>query len=269
MSESITPFLAATRLRRPSVAALLLVALCTGIAAPAFANSDSLLALSEIQREEVPAPESPETPVVETPGPLDTVPLPDPIQRFPLPVPPPATSGAPTDDPANGEATGEGTDTIEAAPDILYDLTLLPEPVQRMRRLILEACKAGDIEALRPLLGPEAGSTQISFGGVEGDPIDFLRNLSGDDEGHEILAILSEVLKAGFVHLDVGEPGEIYVWPYFFAVSLETLTPPQRVELFTIVTAGDYEEMKTYGTYNFYRVGITPEGEWLFFVAGD
>lgn len=259
--------------RRTRVVALLLMALGAGFTTPAFANTDSLLALSEIKREEMPAPESPETPVVETPGPLDTVPLPDPIQRFPLPVPPPATSGAPTDDPANGadegEATDEGTDAVEAAPDILYDVTLLPEPVQRMRRLILDACKAGDIEALRPLLGPGAGSTQISFGGVEGDPIDFLRNLSGDDQGHEILAILSEVLEAGFVHLDVGEPGEIYVWPYFFAVSLETLTPPQRVELFTIVTAGDYEEMKTYGTYNFYRVGITPEGEWLFFVAGD
>ena len=27
--------------------------------------------------------------------------------------------------------------------------------------------------------------------------------------------------------------------------------------------------MKTYGTYIFYRVGITPEGRWAFFVAGD
>ena len=64
-------------------------------------------------------------------------------------------------------------------------------------------------------------------------------------------------------------PNELYVWPYFFAVPLDRLTPPQRVELFKIVTAGDYEEMKTYGTYIFYRVGITPEGRWSFFVAGD
>ena len=57
---------------------------------------------------------------------------------------------------------------------------------------------------------------------------------------------------------DAGEPEELYVWPYFFAVPLDGLTPRQRVEMFRIVTAGDYEEMKSYGTYIFYRVGITP-----------
>jgi hypothetical protein len=27
--------------------------------------------------------------------------------------------------------------------------------------------------------------------------------------------------------------------------------------------------MKQFGTYIFYRVGITPEGRWAFFVAGE
>jgi hypothetical protein len=61
----------------------------------------------------------------------------------------------------------------------------------------------------------------------------------------------------------------MYVWPYFFAVPLDALTGRQRVELFKIVTAGDYEDMKNYGAYIFYRAGISPEGRWLFFVAGD
>ena len=46
-------------------------------------------------------------------------------------------------------------------------------------------------------------------------------------------------------------------------------TARQKVELFKIVTAGDYEDMKQFGTYIFYRVGITPEGRWAFFVAGE
>ena len=46
-------------------------------------------------------------------------------------------------------------------------------------------------------------------------------------------------------------------------------TPRQKVELFKIVTAGDLEDMKQFGTYIFYRVGITPEGRWAFFVAGE
>jgi hypothetical protein len=77
------------------------------------------------------------------------------------------------------------------------------------------------------------------------------------------------VLEAGFVRLYPGTDHESYVWPYFFAVPLEELTAPQRVELFTLVTAGDYEEMKNFGAYIFYRVAITPEGRWVFFVAGD
>ena len=33
--------------------------------------------------------------------------------------------------------------------------------------------------------------------------------------------------------------------------------------------SGDYDDMKSYGAYIFYRVGITPDGHWQFFVAGD
>ena len=93
--------------------------------------------------------------------------------------------------------------------------------------------------------------------------------LSGDSDGQEILAILEEVLDSGFVHLDAGTPQELYVWPYFFAMPLDRLDAKQRVELFKIVTAGDYDDMKQFGAYIFYRVGITPQGKWAFFVAGD
>jgi hypothetical protein len=138
-----------------------------------------------------------------------------------------------------------------------------------MHRLMLEATKSGDIEKLRPLIGLGDDATQLSFGGVDGDPVSFLKGLSGDPEGQEILAILEEVLSAGYVHLDAGTAEELYVWPYFFAIPLDKLTPPQRVELFKIVTASDYDDMKAFGSYIFYRVGIDPEGRWAFFVAGD
>lgn len=183
-----------------------------------------------------------------------TVPLPDPvvIPRDPQPQQPAETS-----------------DDEGPLPEIFYDLSLLPEPVQRMRELIVEACLSGDIERLRPLISTGKTATQLSFGDLSGDPIAFLRELSGDAEGHEILAILYEVFSAGYVHLDEGTSEEIYVWPYFFAVPLDSLTGRQRVELFKIVTAGDYEDMKSFGAYIFYRAGISPEGQWLFFVAGD
>nr|WP_048647804.1 hypothetical protein [Nitratireductor soli] len=247
-------------LLRPSLAGLFLLALA---GTPAQA-------LSELQ---------------ETP-PLPGQPSPDSVERMPLPAPvqTPAARDAEPGEPMGGDDGEEADPTDEAperdavrpdtgidkpTPEILYDLDKLPEPVRRMHGLIVEACKSGDLEALRPLIGNGDSMTQLSLGGLDGDPLEFLRELSGDDEGQEILAILLEVLQAGYVHLDAGTPAESYVWPYFFALPLDSLDKRQRVELFTLVTAGDYEDMKNFGAYIFYRVGITPEGRWAFFVAGD
>ncbi|EKF20375.1 hypothetical protein [Nitratireductor pacificus] len=208
---------------------------------------------------------------------------PDSVERVPLPPPvetPSAVEGEPaketdgeealpSEDAPARDALRPDTGAGKPAPEIHYDLDKLPEPVRRMHGLIVEACKSGDLEALRPLIGMGESMTQLSLGGLDGDPLEFLRELSGDGEGQEILAILLEVLQAGYVHLDAGTPAESYVWPYFFALPLETLDKRQRVELFKLVTAGDYEDMKNFGAYIFYRVGITPEGRWAFFVAGD
>jgi hypothetical protein len=251
-----------------STALFLSLATLLACAAPAAAKTASpLLALSEIQPEPaVPAPAAEEDETL-APEPEIGVPLPEPIQRLPLPDPSQPASGDEQDMP--GEAAGEAGPPAEPIPEILYDTTLLPPEVQRMRELIMEACRSGDPERLRPLLGLGDGATQISFGETGEDPIDFLREISGDEEGQEIMAILLEILDAGYVHLSPGTPSEIYVFPYFFAVPLEVLTAPQRVELFKIVTAGDVEEMKLYGSYTFYRAGFAPDGRWLFFVAGD
>ncbi|CAG0975228.1 MAG: hypothetical protein F9K19_22845 [Rhizobiaceae bacterium] len=239
-------------------------------------------ALSEIQQGDVPAA-TPDGGIEKEPlPPVEPVPLPDPVS------PPASVGDEPATDPTvpaapaegggtDGETDGDGgneaarpeIDPNAPVPEIHYDLGALPEPVRRMRDLIVEAAKSGEIERLRPLVGTGDDTTQLALGGIDGDPIAFLEELSGDEGGQEILAILEEVLEAGYVHLDAGTSEELYVWPYFFAVPLERLTPPQRVELFKIVTAGDYEDMKSYGAYIFYRVGITPEGRWQFFVAGD
>ena len=76
-------------------------------------------------------------------------------------------------------------------------------------------------------------------------------------------------METGFVHRDEGEEGEVYIWPYFVDVPPEDLKSDQLIELFQIITAGDYEDMVSYGTYIFYRAGIAPNGDLKFFVAGD
>lgn len=156
----------------------------------------------------------------------------------------------------------------ERRPRILRDASVLPEPARRMRELILTAARSGDIERLRPLIGVGDRQTQLAFDELDTDPIAFLRSASGDEEGHEILGILVEVLEAGFVKVEEPE-GSLYVWPYFFAYPIRDLTPPQKVELFGILTGGDWQDMREFGAYIFYRLAITPEGEWKFFLSGD
>ncbi|NUS22562.1 MAG: hypothetical protein HOQ25_22700 [Mesorhizobium sp.] len=228
-------------------------------------------ALSEIQREDLPSPLTPPA-SGDSAAPGATVPVPE------GPGSKPSDSGQPADDkdksepetpPANGGITSPRADPDAPPPAVVYDLDTLPEPVKRMHGLIIEACRSGDIEKLRPLIGKGDTMTQLSLGDIDGDPVTFLKSLSGDGDGQEILAILEEVLSAGYVHVDTGTPQELYVWPYFFALPLDKLDARQRVELFKLVTASDYDDMKQFGAYIFYRVGITPTGQWLFFVAGD
>ena len=270
-----------------------------GVAALALTLSmpvPSAFALSELQREDIPVPQEgegadtiireqlPPPPSSEEQAQPDSETAPEgedeagedaggegeadevrpPRVVSPVPLPDPIV--APRDTrPAATEETG---DVAEPEPQIHYDLSILPEPVRQLRDKIMEACRAGDIEKLRPLLSTGSDATQISFGNVPGDPIEFLRSVSGDGQGHEILAILYEVLDSGFV-IEQIDDAQMYIWPYFYSVSLDSLTPAQRVELFKLVTAGDYEDMKNFGGYIFYRVGISPEGHWQFFVAGD
>jgi len=226
-------------------------------------------ALSEIQREDIPPAtnEQPKAPDAAQPGtdkPQDEQ---------------PATqqdgtddgddTGTDDEDPARSSIARPDIDQNAPLPEVYYDVLKLPEPVRRMRQLLIDAAKSGDIEKLRPLLGTGDSATQLSLADITEDPIAFLKSQSGDPDGEEILAIMEEVLSAGYVHLDAGTPEELYVWPYFFAYPLDKLTPQQKVEIYKIVTASDFDEMQSFGSYIFFRLGISPEGHWAFFVAGE
>lgn len=162
------------------------------------------------------------------------------------------------------------TETIRdpkaASAEIIRDLSRLPEAVRKKREAILAAARSGDISKVAALI-KDNGAT-ISFTG-ESEAAEFWKKTFPDSEGLEALATLIEILEMPFVQIDKGTPQEMFVWPYFHAVQLDKLTPEQRVELFRLVTAYDFREMQKFGSYNFFRAGIAPDGSWRFFVAGD
>jgi len=182
---------------------------------------------------------------------------------------------------AQGKAKTEPTTPKAAAPakspakagepvkvEAISDLARLPDKVRQTRQRIVDAAKTGDINKVATVMQSNEMMPVFSFGG-ERDPIEFWKASYPDSDGVEALAILTEILEMPFVHLDRGTPQEMYVWPYFYSVPLAQLTPEQKVELFRLVTGADWKEMVDFGAYIFFRIGISPDGVWHFFVAGD
>jgi hypothetical protein len=155
---------------------------------------------------------------------------------------------------------------LAAVPEIITDLSRLPAPVARTRERILAAARSGDLPKLVALMNETMPTFSFSD---ETDPIAFWKATYPDSSGIEVLSILTTILETGFVRVEEGTQQEMYVWPYFVRMSLKALTPPQKVELFRIITGADYKDMTAFGAYAFYRLGIGPDGTWHFFVAGD
>jgi hypothetical protein len=181
------------------------------------------------------------------------------------PPPPAASSPAPS---IKFEADAHVASDLSGAPEISSDLTLLPPAVARMRERILAAARTGDLQQLVTIMQASDPMPVFSFT-EDKDPIAFWKANYPDSAGIEALSILITILETGYVHADIGTAQEIYLWPYFTRLKLEALTPEQKVELFRIVTGGDYKDMIEFGAYSFYRLGIAPDGSWHFFVSGD
>lgn len=152
-------------------------------------------------------------------------------------------------------------------PEIMRDVSILPAPVARMRAAILGSAMLGNIEAMRvPVdmneIPPMLGAEKVP------DPVAFWKKASGDGEGREMMAILVQLFRTGFVRKSVGPGNEMYIWPYFAELPLDKLTPAQEVELLTLVPPARVKEMRAKGKYDHYRVGIGQDGVWHYFRNG-
>ncbi|WP_407048172.1 hypothetical protein [Methyloraptor flagellatus] len=154
------------------------------------------------------------------------------------------------------------------APELGKGVEGLPPLVAKMRQRILDAAYSGDMGQLKLAMQTNETPPIFSVNEVR-DPIDYLKTQSGDGEGREILAIMTDVLEAGWARVDIGKPQEMYVWPYFAAIPIDHLEPNQLVEVYKILTSSDFEEMKSGGKYTFYTLGIGPDGTWHYFKLND
>ena len=90
---------------------------------------------------------------------------------------------------------------------------------------------------------------------MPGGPAAYWREL--ESRGDEPLASLAKILQMPYT-LSRG----LYVWPFAYDRTREELTPYEQTLLAQLGGfAGD--------AYLGWRAGIEPDGDWVFFVAGD
>ncbi len=165
-------------------------------------------------------------------------------------------------------AKPKSTGAAKASPVVHYGTGDLPEPAREMREAILAAVRSGSMEDLRTAVELNEIKPIVAEKPAP-DPIQHWRQVSADGEGREILAILGQLLDAGYTVLPIGkdiENNRVYVWPYFAEMKIDTLTPAQEVELMRLVPGAAFREMKQTGRYTHYKLGIGADGTWHFFI---
>lgn len=171
----------------------------------------------------------------------------------------PAMAGQ-ADSPSQTEPATTFTDAPAGKP--------LPKAVAAMREAILKAARSGDLERLRPVIESNELTPVFSFGGGT-DPIAFWKKDSEDGKGRTVLARMVEILNMPYTIEDEGTDHAIYIWPYLYSLDFNELTPAQEVDVYRLVPAEKLKSMRSLGSYYWYRLGISRDGTWQFFVAGD
>jgi hypothetical protein len=157
-----------------------------------------------------------------------------------------------------GEPAGGGECSAAGLSADLPADSALPARVADMRQEIADAAVECDFDALQALaLQGETGFT-YSYGG-ETSAADFWAGAEEREE--DVMRILVESLRQ-----DGHEYQGNWVWPTAYT---DTPTDADWEALEGLYPQDQLDSMRQSGSFLGYRVGITPAGDWTFYVAGD
>jgi hypothetical protein len=137
----------------------------------------------------------------------------------------------------------------------------LPPAVAETRAAIAAASTSCDVTRLHEL----AGDLLTSFGGG-----DFSSIQEWEEAGEGKLSVLVQLLGTRYAVQEIeGEP-DTYVWPAAFVYdSWDEIPAEDLAELTAIFGQEEMDLIAGFGSYAGWRVGITEDGDWRFFIAGD
>lgn len=141
----------------------------------------------------------------------------------------------------------------------------LPGAVRSLRLQIVEAAVACDFDRLEALA--EDGGTEFTFSyGAGTDASAHWRQAEAD--GEEPMRYLATVLSLPYRAVDGADPA-LYAWPSAFTYpSWDAVPEAERQALLRLYSEADLGQFEQFGSYGGFRVGITQQGDWLYFVAG-
>jgi hypothetical protein len=138
----------------------------------------------------------------------------------------------------------------------------LPDRVERTRIAIAEAAAARNYDALARLI-PDDGFEYTFGGAVEGGPTAYWRRLEATTDETPLDTLVAVVA------LPYTKVRGIYVWPFAFDRDPKQLTEEELELLSTFATPREIKGWREFGGYIGWRAGIQPDGDWVFYVAGD
>ncbi|MGQ0617636.1 MAG: hypothetical protein ACT4PW_11720 [Acidimicrobiia bacterium] len=196
-------------------------------------------------------------------------------------VPPPATAASSTtsDGPAT-DGSGPTTPDTDAGPPLASNpdgcsaaalgrrpaaQPELPGALRAIRIQIVEAAVACDFDRLEALAAH--GGTEFTFSfGAGTDPSDHWRQAEAD--GEEPMRYLATLLSLPYGTVAEADPA-LYAWPSAFTYpSWDSVPEAERQALLALYSEADLAQFDQFGSYGGFRVGITEQGDWLYFVAG-
>lgn len=162
----------------------------------------------------------------------------------------------------------EAADTAWPTPQISSDISALPAAVQEKRQALMDAARSGNIEELGAIMNAQAVPPNVSFGDPD-DPLAYLKEISEDDEGRQILGLLIDLLDQPYAYYPDSGGATNYIWPYLAELDPTAMTPEQTVDAYRLLNSEQIAELGEFGGWYYWRTIINEDGEWTAFVAGD
>ena len=157
-----------------------------------------------------------------------------------------------------GEPAGGGECSAAGLSADLPADTALPALVAEMRQQIADFAVECDYDGLQELALRGGTGFTYSYGG-ETSAADFWAG--AEERGEDVMRILVESLRQ-----DGHEYQGNWVWPTAYT---DAPTDADWEALEGLYPQDQLDSMRQQGSFLGYRVGITPAGDWTFYVAGD